>query len=154
MYIPLVNSATTWETSLAFLLKTFFSLVKIKSLTQTRKEKLWRFWRTSKRHRDRPVYRLLQRSSHCSNACPITNPSTMSNQHRLLATPAKIIRSSSQQEVGDFNLYRNAKRGFKRANNTAPPIFFHPFNPAVAISSLLIAQIAFAAAMRLPHKTR
>ncbi|EGI57818.1 hypothetical protein G5I_14004 [Acromyrmex echinatior] len=39
----------------------------------------------------------------------------------FLATPAKIIRPPTRREVEDFNLYQNAKRGFKRANNGAFP---------------------------------
>lgn len=68
-------------------------------------------------------------------AYPTSNPLAVTIPPRklaeFLATPAKIIRPPTRRVVEDFNLYRNAKRGFKRANNdafsfpSAPPP--HPY---------------------------
>jgi len=56
-----------------------------------------------------------------SRAHPVGSPPPLGaiydEEAGFLATPAKIIRRPGWRGVEDFNLYRNAKRGFKRANN-------------------------------------
>lgn len=66
-----------------------------------------------------------ERSSYCSPSDKVAHPTgnplaiLLRKEAGFLATPAKIIRPPTQREAEDFNLYRNAKRGFKRANNAA-----------------------------------
>ena len=70
-----------------------------------------------------------ERSSYCSAVDKVAHPTGNSlavttlprKEAGFLATPAKIIRPPTRREVEDFNLYQNAKRGFKRANNATFP---------------------------------
>lgn len=113
-----------------FLIIIFFRRLTMNNRKQipTWRSLLFRVFRITKR----PAFTSCERSSYCSPkstksriqlATPFAVTIPPRKEAGFLATPAKIIRPPTRREVEDFNLYRNAKRGFKRANNA-----FSPFN--------------------------